>query len=244
MRINLSDILHRVLNENVSPDEIVSVINNKNYVDLNYVDENGSAVGPRLVQPYVYGRNHAGHPVVRVLQVSGDSLRKREWKTLRTDRIVSWKPRKQTFSVPPEYQGFNVAPYRQDGDRGMDVIMAQVKFDNVGDTLSLVRGQNKHISNAPKIAQKNKIGPVPFASQQRKKNVFTSQPNSQKYQMYQRNIQDTESEFDRFNDDMWAKAEQEREKQNNDRLQNSVPKPPTRNDGPVADKDKEEKENI
>lgn len=241
MRINLSDILHRVLNENVSSDDIVSVINNRNYVDLNYVDENGSAVGNRLVQPYVYGRNTAGHPVIRVLQVSGDSLRKREWKTLRTDRIVSWRPRKQTFTVPPEYQGYNVPPYRQDGDDGMSVIIAQVNFGN-NDSLDMVRQQTQNISTAPKIANKNKIGPVPYASQQRKKNVFTSQPNSQKYQMYQKNIRDTENEFDRFNDDMWAKAEQERDMQNNNKLQNSAPNPPKREDGPVVDDTYTEKE--
>ena len=242
MRINLSDILHRVINENVNPDDIVSVINNKNYVDLNYVDENGSAVGTRLVQPYVYGRNHAGNPVIRVLQVSGDSLRKREWKTLRTDRIVSWKPRKQTFSVPPELQGINVPPYREDGDDGMSVIMAQVSFGD-NDTLSLVRNQTRHISNAPKIAKKNKIGPVPYASQQRKQNIFTSQPNSEKYRMYQKNFQDTENEIDRFNDEMWAKAEQERNLQNNNLLQNTVPNPPKRDDGPVVSDDEMEKEN-
>lgn len=240
MRINLSDILHRVINENVNPSDIVSVINNKNYVDLNYVDENGSAVGTRLVQPYVYGRNHAGNTILRVLQVSGDSLRKREWKTLRTDRIVSWKPRKQTFTVPPEYQGFNVAPYRQDGDAAMSVIIAQVSFGDK-DSLSIARQQTKNIANAPKIATKNKIGPVPYANQQRKKNIFTSQPNSEKYQTYQKNYQDTINNFDRFNDDMWAKAEQERELQNNSQLQNSAPKPPVRNDGPVVDNSEEEK---
>lgn len=228
MRINLSDILHRVLTENVSANDIVSVINNKNYVDLNYVDEDGSAVGNRLVQPYVYGRNDAGHPVIRVFQVAGDSLRKREWKTLRTDRIISWKPRKQTFSVPS--MGYN-----DNGDGLMSVIIAQADFGPGYDTLANVRNQTRNIANAPKIANKNKIGPIPYANQQRKKNVFTSQPNSEKYQMYQRNIRDTENEIDRFNDDMWAKAEAERDKQNNEKLQNTAPTPPKRNDGPVVD---------
>ena len=40
---------------------------------------------------------------------------------------------------------------------------------------------------------------------------------------------------------MWAKAEQERELQNNSQLQNSAPKPPVRNDGPVVDNSEEEK---
>ena len=238
MRINLSDILHRVLNENVSPDEIVSVINNRNYVDLNYVDEDGSAVGTRLVQPYVYGRNNAGHPVIRIFQVSGDSLRKREWKTLRTDRIISWKPRKQTFSVPPEQQNPNVPAYRQDGDGSMSVIMAQVNFGDENDSLAKARQKRQHISTAPKIANKNKIGPIPYASQQWKKNIFTSQPNSEKYKMYQKNYQNTKDDFDRFNDDIWAKAEQEKEAQNN-KIQNTAQQPQQREEGPITDKEKE-----
>jgi len=236
LRINLSDILNRVLNESVTPNEVVPVINNKNYVDLNYVDEDGSAVGPRLVQAYAYGRSMAGNPVVRVYQVSGDSLRKREWKTLRLDRIISWKPRKQTFSKPAP--GFNF-----EGDDSMETVMALADFGGgQPSSLDMQRQITQDIQNAPKIASKNKLGPIPYASQQRKKNVFTSQPNSQKYQMYQKNIADTENDFDRFSDDIWAKAEAEKQQQDADRMMKSVPMPDKKKQGPLVNKEKEENE--
>lgn len=228
MRINLSDILNRVLNEAVSPNDVIPVINNRNYVDLNYVDEDGSAVGNRLAQVYAYGRSMAGNPVVRVYQVSGDSLRKREWKTLRLDRIVSWKPRKQTFSKP--------APgYNEEGDGSMEVVNAMVTFNTQNlSPLEKQRNITADIRNAPKVSTKKTIGPLQYASQQRKKNVYTSQPNSDKYRMYQRNIDSTSNEFNRFDDDIWAKAEAEKNQQNTQQMQNDVQKPQQRVSGPLG----------
>ena len=244
MRINLSDILHRVLNESVSGDEVTDAIVNHRYVNLNYVDEDGSAVGNRLVQPYVYGRSTAGNPIVRVFQVSGDTLRKRDWKTLRLDRIISWKPRKQTFNLPPDMQGYKTFAYREDGDNRMGVIYAQAKFDNAhGDTLSVEREKTSMLGNLPKINTKNSVGPVPYAHQQVKKNIFTTQPNSKKYQMYQKNFADTENEFDRFNDDIWSRAEAEKINQDNQKINDTAPQPPKRNDGPVEPERNEEKLN-
>ena len=242
MHINLSDILHRVLNENVSPDEVTSAINNHNYVTLNYVDENGSAVGNRLVQPYVYGRSIAGNPIVRVFQISGDSLRKRDWKTLRLDRIISWKTKPQRFTLPPELQGFKTFAYREDGDNRMAVIYTQAKFGTKDmDTLDVERQKTASIGHLPKIIGKNKIGPIPYANQQRKVNVYTSQPNSQKYAMYRKNIADTENEINRFDDNIWNLADAERANQNNQEVSNSAPKPPKRVDGPIDPENKNTK---
>lgn len=236
--LNLSEILHNVLNESVSSNNVVDTINGHNYVEINYVDEDGNAPGKRLIQPYAYGLSMAGNEVLRAFQVDGDTLRGEPgWKTFRLDRIVSWKPRKQTFNSPPPMQGYNTPDYNDNGDGSMSTVYIQAHFDHdFNDTLSFVRAQREFVKNAPKINTKNSQGPVPFASQQRKKNVFTSQPNSKKYAQYAKNINDTENEFNRFDDDIWAKAEAEKQQQNDAMLQQSVKMPKPTQSGPINTK--------
>ena len=77
-----------------------------------------------------------------------------------------------------------------------------------------------------------------FANQQRKNNVFTSQPNSKRYAEYAKNVQDAQNDkFNRFDDDIWAKAEAEKEQQDLQKMQNNAPKPNKMDKGPV-DQDK------
>ena len=241
-KINLFEALVKVLNESVSEDEVIQAINNKNYVDMNYADEKSSATGRRLIEPYAYGLTKGGNPVLRAYQISGDSLRgKPKWKFFRLDRIIGWKPRKQTFNSPPPMHGFTWAPdFNENGDKSMSVVYALADFSgNVADTsLGDVRKQTEFIKNAPKMTTSS--GPVPYASQQRKKNVFTSQPNSKKYAEYAKNIRDTENNMNRFDDDIWAKAEAERQKQNNDRMKATVQKPTPTKNGPIYKDDDEE----
>lgn len=247
--LNLSDILHKVLNEAVGSTQVTDVIQNHNYVEINYVDEDSNAPGKRLIQPYAYGLSMAGNEVLRAFQMQGDTLRGEPgWKTFRLDRIVSWKPRKQTFNSPPPMQGYNVPDYNDSGDGSMSTVYVQAQFGfNPEDTLSFVKAQRDFVKNAPKIDSKNTQGPIPFATQQRKKNVFTSQPNSKKYAQYAKNIADTENEIDRFDDDIWAKAEAEKQQQNNSMLQQSVKKPTPSQQGPINinikdNKDKDEED--
>ena len=208
MSLYLDEILKTVLNESVSPDEISDAIINHKYVDVNYVDEDSNAPGKRLVQAYVYGTLISGNKGVRVYQISGDSLRKREWKTMRLDRIISWNPRKQTFSKPAK--GFD-----PNNDKKFSQIITIAKFDyNAEDTLAAARAATKDVQSAPKIANVSRMNDTQVnANQQWKRNVFTSQPNSKKYAQYAKNIKDTQAETDRFSNDIWAKAEKERQQQ-------------------------------
>lgn len=241
VRINLYEALQTVLNESVDQDKVIAAIENRNYVEINYVDEDSNAPGSRLIEPYAYGYTKAGNPVLRAYQISGDSLRgKPKWKFFRLDRIVSWKPRKQTFNSPPPMHGYvNAEDYNENGDRSMSSVIAQVRFNDMSAETSLdsIRNQTNFLKTAPKVSS----GPVPFASQQRKKNVYTSQPNSKRYQQYAKNIDDTANEIDRFNDDIWAKADAERRAQDNAKIASTVDKPKAIKGGPVkADIDKEE----
>ena len=52
--------------------------------------------------------------------------------------------------------------------------------------------------------------------------------------MYQRNIDTTQNDFNRFDDDIWAKAEAEKNQQDMQRMQNDAPKPQQRVSGPLG----------
>ena len=243
MLLNLYEILQKVLNESVGSKEVTNAITNHNFVEITYVDEDSNAPGTRLIQPYAYGVSKANNDLLRAFQIQGDTLRgEPKWKTFRLDRITSWKPRKQTFNMPPPMQGYETEEYNENGDRTMARVYIQAKFDNLKDTLSRTKAKTEFIKSAPKISSKNTQGPIPNASQQWKKNVFTSQPNSEKYAQYAKNIKDTENEIDRFNDDVWAKAEAERQQQDT-MLQNSVKQPQQSQMGPIDVKNNTKKKN-
>lgn len=232
MSLNLYDILQRVLNEAVGSNSVRDAITQHRYVQITYSDEHDSAPGKRLIQPYAYGMSTSNNELLRAFQVSGDSLRgKPAWKTFRLDRITSWKPRRQTFSSPPPMQGYNAPDYNSEGDETMANVILQASFGSKDDTLSNERQKTKSIVDAPKISVKNSSGPIPV-HQQWKKNVYTSQPNSEKYATIARNIDNTENDFDRFNDDIWAAAEAER-KQQDMAKEKSVKLPKQNQQGPV-----------
>ena len=234
MTLNLYEILQKVLNESAGEDDVTNAIINHNYVDIKYSDEKNNAPNKRIIQPYAYGLSMAGNPVLRAFQIAGDTLRgEPKWKTFRLDRITYWHPRKQTFHIPPPMQGYNTQNYNDLGDGSMSKVILLAKFDGLDNTLGQEKAKTKTISNAPKLASKNVQGPIPTASQQWKRNVFTSQPNSKKYAQIAKNINDTSNETDRFNNDIWAKAEAEKEEQNNAMLQNSAEKPTQNTQGPL-----------
>lgn len=242
--INLYEILQKVLNESVGSNEVCDAINGHNYVDIMYSDEDNNAPGRRLIQPYAYGITCAGNEGLRAFQVSGDSLRgEPRWKIFRLDRITSWRPRKQTFEIPPKEQGYDAPEYNRNGDRALCKVILQAKFDEPLTSVDLIRKQRQNAQAAPKISTNNTKGPIPNVTQQWKKNVFTSQPNSKKYAQYAKNIKDTQSDFNRFDDDVWAKAEAEKNKQDDAMMQSSVQQPQQAQQGPITpdknnDKDK------
>lgn len=241
--LNLYEILQKVLNESVSEKDVIDSINNHNYVDVTYDDGKYHITGKRLIQPYAYGLSKAGNPCLRAFQIEGDTLRgEPKWKTFLISNFTSWRPRRQTFNIPPPMQGYEEAPdYNRLGDRSMSTVFLQATFDNFDDTLSAAKAKTQFVKGAPKLSKKNTQGPMPNASQQRKRNVFTSQPNSQRYAQYARNINTTEPDFNRFDNDIWAKAEAEKQQQDNMKLQNSAKQPVQNQQGPLnAPKNKKE----
>lgn len=194
MKLTLDSILKGMLNEDVDGTKVLDAIDNHYYVRIKYDDgKKGSPKSKksRIIQPMAFGTTKAGFPVVRAFQLNGNSRRGApNWKFFRLDRIVSWRPmkNKKFTQVPDERYGI----YNRYGDKTMGVFMRNAKMAQDQDLTSLqaVKQASQSIANAPKMSVKNVKGPI-TATQQWKKNVYTSQPNSAKYAQFAKNVTDS-----------------------------------------------------
>jgi hypothetical protein len=140
------------------------------------------------------GTTKKGYPVLRAYQEGGGSRRGTpRWKFFRLDRITSWIPlkNKKFFQAP---DGYN-----PNGDTTMGTFVDNAKFD---DFISPLDRERNRFNNDVKVANKGvQSGPVqqqPRVTQQWKKNVYTSQPNSKKYDTIRKNIEATPKKDDDF----------------------------------------------
>jgi len=199
MKITLQDRIKPFLNEAVDSESVLQSIRNKNKVRIRYddgqADNAGNPKGTRVIMPMAIGTTKKGYPVVRAYQEGGGSRRGvPKWKFFRLDRITSWTPLvNKKFNEPPLGYNFN-------GDRTMGTFIDNAKFN---DFVSPLDRQRMQFRNDVKIGQQQNTskGPVeqPRVTQQWKKNVYTSQPNSKKYDMIRQNIDNTPKK----NDDFW-----------------------------------------
>ena len=226
--LKLCDIVKNLLNEDVSSDEVLDAIMGKYHVRITYddgmPDNGGNPKGNRVIQPMALGTTKKGYPVVRAFQVNGNSRRGApKWKFFRLDRVTSWRPmkNKKFFTAPPDSYG----EYNRTGDRTMGTFFDNAKFGDMSDPLERARAERQQIANAPKISTKNVKGPI-SANQQWKKNVYTSQPNSEKYAQFASNVDKTGEKTN----DYWADYEKAIQQTN---IQNQVPKPEQSPSGPI-----------
>lgn len=198
MKITLRDRIKPFLNEAIDSDSVLQSIRNKNKVRIKYDDQlednGGNTKGTRVIMPMAIGTTKKGYPVLRAWQEGGGSRRGvPKWKFFRLDRITSWIPlaKKKFFQAP---DGYN-----PNGDRTMGQFIDNAKFD---DFISPLDKQRMQYQNDVKVGQQNNKGPVqqqqPRVTQQWKKNVYTSQPNSKKYDMIRKNIDNTPKKDDDF----------------------------------------------
>lgn len=197
MKISLHDRIKGFLNEDISSDEVLDAIRNKYQVRIKYddgmEDNGGNPKGSRVIKPFAIGTTKKGYPVVRAFQEGGGTRRGApKWKFFRLDRITSWIPlrNKKFFDAP---QGYN-----PNGDETMGTFIDNVKFN---DFISPLDKQRMQFQNDVKVGQQqNAKGPVqqPRITQQWKKNVYTSQPNSKKYDTIRKNIENTPKKDEDF----------------------------------------------
>lgn len=198
MKITLRDRIKPFLNEEIDSDSVLQAIRTKSKVRIKYDDQmednGGNSKGTRVILPMAIGTTRKGYPVVRAYQEGGGSRRGvPKWKFFRLDRITSWMPlkNKKFFQAP---DGYN-----PNGDETMGTFIDNAKFD---DFISPLEREKMRFQNDVKVGQQkqNKQGPIqqPRVTQQWKKNVYTSQPNSKKYDMIRKNIDATPKKGDDF----------------------------------------------
>lgn len=197
-KITLRDRIKPFLNEEIDSDSVLQSIRNKNKVRIKYDDQmednGGNAKGTRVIMPVAIGTTKKGYPVVRAWQEGGGSRRGvPKWKFFRLDRITSWQP----FKNKKFYEAPN--GYNPNGDRTMGTFIDNAKFDNF---ISPLEREKMRYQNDVKVGQQktNQQGPIqqPRITQQWKKNVYTSQPNSKKYGMIRKNVDATPKKDDDF----------------------------------------------
>lgn len=191
-----------LLNEEVAFNAVLDAIQNKYQVRIRYddgqTDNAGNAKGSRVIKPFAIGTTKKGYPVVRAFQEGGGTRRGApKWKFFRLDRITSWTPmrNKKFFEAPPSSFG----EYNLTGDKTMGTFYDNAKFD---DFISPLDRERMQYQNDVKVGQQQNTskGPVqqPRVTQQWKKNVYTSQPNSRKYDMIRQNIENTPKKGEDF----------------------------------------------
>ena len=191
-----------LLNEEVAFNAVLDAIQNKYQVRIRYDDgqgdDAGNPKGSRVIKPFAIGTTKKGYPVVRAFQEGGGSRKGApNWKFFRLDRITSWMPmkNKKFFEAPPSSFG----EYNRTGDKTMGTFYDNAKVDNFISPLDRERMQ---FQNDVKVGQQQNTakGPVkqPRITQQWKKNVYTSQPNSRKYDMIRQNIENTPKKGEDF----------------------------------------------
>ena len=207
--LGLRKMIKSLIGESITTDQALDAIRNRYYVRIRYNDEQEAPhEGTRVIMPVAVGTTKKGYPVVRAFQTQGDTRRGApKWKFFRLDRISAWTPFKnKQFTIAPDL-------YNYDGDRSMKTFIDNAKFDDREmSPLERTRAEFQTRMNAPKSSIAGANGQV-GATQQWKKNVYTSQPNSRKYAQYAKNIDDTSGETNRFDDDIWSRAEAERDAQ-------------------------------
>ena len=202
--LNLYDILQNILNESVSPSDVVDAIKNKYQVIITYSDEKNRAPKKRLIEPYVYGLSKAGNSVFRAYQYEGDTYRGiPKWKLFRLDRITSWTPTDSHFNAEPRERGWNAENYNDNGDNSMTTVLTQVDLNDnsfgdnpyeKGSDLYKLRNKTNVMknSNPINISKMNNQNYGPVKNKQTKETPNQNSPEFKK--MLDRNLEITRKE--------------------------------------------------
>lgn len=125
-------LLEEILKEStVSVDKISDAIDNHQQILVTYkpvTKGREHATGPRLIGVFAYGITKASNPCIRVFEYAGDTATFiPNWKFLRIDSILSWKPTGRTIDeLPPNRYG----EFNPDGDKTMAMVYKVAKFSD------------------------------------------------------------------------------------------------------------------
>lgn len=104
---SFESIITRILTENASINDVVSSIKGKNLVEINYIGDQNTPSGKRVIEPYLIGKTTAGNLAIRAFQTKGTTATiVPEWKIFILNKITSWVPMEETFEIRQNYNQY------------------------------------------------------------------------------------------------------------------------------------------
>ena len=126
--MKLINTVKSIILEVASIESLTDAINKRHKVIIYYDGDEPGGKGLREIEPVCFGYSKADNPVLRAWDNSGASHTgyKGEqplpgWRLFRVDKILSFKPTRETFNEPRP--GFN-----PNGDKGMVRIVSLANF--------------------------------------------------------------------------------------------------------------------
>jgi hypothetical protein len=127
--MKLYNVAKSLILEVASIESVIDAIRNKNKVIIYYDGDEPGGRGLREIEPVCFGYSKAGNLVLRAWDLEGASHRgflgKKPlpgWRLFRTDKILSFsKTGEKFFTAKPNYN--------PNGDKSMDRVIINVKFD-------------------------------------------------------------------------------------------------------------------
>lgn len=128
----IGNILHnllveQLLLETVSRNNIIDSITKFQGVVIYYDGDHIIKKGWRTIYPFVYGKNKWGNDAVRAFQMKGpsDSEDQPMWRMFRVDRIKSWYPSRERFTLSTHP---DILKFYNPSDKDMKTIYFNVKL--------------------------------------------------------------------------------------------------------------------
>ena len=124
--MTLYNIAESLILEVAGRSDIMDGMHQRRIMELSYDDgEDPGGKGKRWVQMYAYGNSLAGHDVVRVYQVGGDTKTMQPgWKLFRVDRMNNLRKLGGTFEEAKPL-------FNPNGDKDMIKIYYITQFDDI-----------------------------------------------------------------------------------------------------------------
>jgi len=128
--MKLLESLKSVINEIASVGDVQNAIKKKRVIMIYYDGNDNGGKGYRLIEPVCLGYSKKGNLVLRAWETEGSSWSAKNdgnylpgWRLFRLDKIFTFKDTLDKF--------YNARPmYNPNGDRSMERVLINAKFDN------------------------------------------------------------------------------------------------------------------
>ena len=128
--MKLDNTLNKLILEVASKDQIIGAISNRIVCVIYYNGDEPGGKGLRVIEPVAFGYSKRGNPVLRAWDKEGASHRAYlgkkplpSWRFFRVDKIEFIRPTQENFNEPRPN-------YNPNGDRSMETVLINAKFDN------------------------------------------------------------------------------------------------------------------